>query len=91
MLAPPKIYAFVVLGAWGTRNTVVLKQFQNCQPQNSRNTVLFKKNQKSSQILASTARPGADSFQILEFFEHYSVSWVLRFGNLHFEPMFCEV
>ena len=31
MLAPPKIYAyaFVDHGAWGARNTVMLKKFQN--------------------------------------------------------------
>ena len=31
-LPPPRIYAFVVLGAWGARNTVMLKKFQNFQP-----------------------------------------------------------
>ena len=42
MLAPPKIYAIVVLGAWGARNTVMLKKFQIFQPQNSRNAVMLK-------------------------------------------------
>ena len=47
-----QIYAIVVLGAWGARNT-----------QNSRNAVML----NNSKILASTARPGADSLKFWNF------------------------
>ena len=50
-----QIYAIVVLGAWGARNT-----------QNSRNAVMLN-NSKNSKILASTARPGADSLKFWNF------------------------
>ena len=85
---PPssKIYAFVVLGAWGARNTARLKKFINFQPQNSRKAVMERS--KNSKILASTARPGADSFKrfgffwALQYFEGFEVGNVALCGAL---------
>ena len=71
---PPKIYAyaFVDHGAWGARNTVMLKKFQNISSPISRNTVMLKKFQKFRHsgiyVQARTMFP-----KILEFFEHCSV------------------
>ena len=52
--------------SWTSRNTVMLKKFQNFQPWNSRNTVM-RKIPKIPEILASMARPGADSIKFLTF------------------------
>ena len=57
---PPKIYAFVVFGAWGARNTVMLKKF------NSRNTVMLKTFQKF-QNSGIHGRAGGRFHKIFEF------------------------
>ena len=62
------------------RNTVMLKKFQNFQTWNSRNTVMLKKFQNSGIY----GQAGGRFLKILEFFEHYSVSWVSRLGKVDF-------
>ena len=49
-----------------SQNTVMLKKFQNFQPQNSRNTVMLKKFQKF-QNSGIYGRAGADSLKIWNF------------------------
>ena len=65
------------------RNTVMLKKFQNFQTWNSRNTVMLKKIQKfpNSGIYGQAV---GRFLKILEFFEHYSVSWDLRQWKVDF-------
>ena len=57
-------------------DTVMLKTFQNYQPWNSRNTVMLKNFQKFQNSGIYGQAEGRFP-KILEFFEHYSVSWVL--------------
>ena len=63
------------------RNTVMLKKFQNFQTWNSRNTVMLKKFQKF-QNSGIYGQAGGRFLKILEFFEHYSVSWVSGLGKV---------
>ena len=65
------------------RNTVMLKKFQNFKTWNSRNTVMLKKFQKF-QNSGIYGQAGGRFLKILEFFEHYSVSWVSGLEILEF-------
>ena len=65
------------------RNTVMLKKFQNFQTWNSRNTVMLKKFIKF-QNSGIYGQAGGRFLKILEFFEHYSVSWVSGLGKVDF-------